>query len=203
MNFSKFSCSHFSPIDNPQTMSKKLIQEGYPGEEERVVAKSKRMRNPAMKTIDWSQTALSSSTSYNPGIHTAKSSCLDLTVTGMLAARDSNENAASSSLVRQSDVNPNLSAGLFPRRQRIPLVQDCLTTIRQHPQTTSAILRKSTQMFVTSLVVKETTICLRAFEKQRVVYPEHLTGRTFSVLASPCQLVSLRSVASSPFSPHT
>ena len=39
--FSMFSCIHFSPIDNPQTISKRLMQEEKPGEEERVVAKSK------------------------------------------------------------------------------------------------------------------------------------------------------------------
>ena len=37
MNFSMFACTHISPIKNPQSMSKWLMQEGKPGEEERVV----------------------------------------------------------------------------------------------------------------------------------------------------------------------
>ena len=41
MNTSMFSSSPFGPIGYPQTMSKRLIQEEKPGEDERVVAKSK------------------------------------------------------------------------------------------------------------------------------------------------------------------
>ena len=41
MDISMLSCSHFSPIDDPQAVSKRLIQEGKIREEERVVAKSK------------------------------------------------------------------------------------------------------------------------------------------------------------------
>ena len=40
MSFSMFSCIHFGPSNNPQTMSKRLIQEEKWGEEERVVPKS-------------------------------------------------------------------------------------------------------------------------------------------------------------------
>ena len=38
---STFSCSHFSQINDPQSMSERLMQEEKPSEEERVVAKSR------------------------------------------------------------------------------------------------------------------------------------------------------------------
>ena len=76
-------------------MSKRLIQEGKPGEEERVVAKSKPM---------WS---LVSSASHSPKTLKAQSSTLDLTSTGRPVARGLNENTATSS--RHSVVNPNTS----------------------------------------------------------------------------------------------
>ena len=37
------SCSHFSPMNNLQTMSMRLIQQERPGEDERVVSKSQPM----------------------------------------------------------------------------------------------------------------------------------------------------------------
>ena len=61
----------------PQTMSKRLMQEAKPGEDERVVAKSKPMRNLVSKTINWSPTVLTSSASCSPGILTSKSSIWD------------------------------------------------------------------------------------------------------------------------------
>ena len=45
MNFSMFSCSHVLSINNPKTMSKRLMQVEKPGEEERVLAKSTPMRS--------------------------------------------------------------------------------------------------------------------------------------------------------------
>ena len=94
-----------------QTLSRRLIQEEGPGEDERVVAKLKTMRNLVSKIVDLSPTALSSSTSHSPETLKAKSSSLDLTSTGKSVARDSNENAASSSQAKQSDVNSSVSAG--------------------------------------------------------------------------------------------
>ena len=105
---------------------------------------NKTMWNLVSKTVDWSPTALRSSTSHSPETLKSKSSNLDLTSTGKPVARDSNENAASTSQMRQSDVNLSVSArNLRQKRQRIPLVQGCLTTKRQCHRTTSAILRNS------------------------------------------------------------
>ena len=77
MNISVFSSSHFSPSSYPQTMSKSLIQEDKPGEDERVVAKPKPARNPVSKTVNWSPAVLSSSTSQSSGKRTAESSSFD------------------------------------------------------------------------------------------------------------------------------
>ena len=63
------------------------------------------------KTANRSPTALGSSASNSPGTLAAQSSNLDLTSTRKPVARESNENTASSSQVRQSDVKPNSSAG--------------------------------------------------------------------------------------------
>ena len=57
-----------------------------------------------LKNVDWFPTALSSSASAGPEIVTAKSSRLDLTGLEKPEDRDSNENAAASSQVRQRDV---------------------------------------------------------------------------------------------------
>ena len=43
-----------------------------PSEDERMVAKSKPMRNLVSKSIDWSPTVLSSSTSHSPGYTASK-----------------------------------------------------------------------------------------------------------------------------------
>ena len=83
-------------------MSERLVQEGKPGDEERVIAKSKPLWNCVSKTVDRSPVALGSSASHSLGILTAKSSKLDSL--GMVKPRDSNENAASSSQVRQPGV---------------------------------------------------------------------------------------------------
>ena len=109
MSCSTFSCSHFSPNYNPQTISKRLIQERKPGEEERVVVKSTPMWSLVSKTVDRSPLALGSSSSHSPGTLKAQSSNLNLTSTGRPVARGSNENTASSSLLWHSDVNPNTS----------------------------------------------------------------------------------------------
>ena len=106
-----FSSSRFRKTSSPQTMSKRLIHEEKPRESERVVAKSKPMWNLVSETINSCPTALSSSTSYSTLILTAKSSSSDLTGMVKPVARDSNENAASSCQVVQSDVNPSSSAG--------------------------------------------------------------------------------------------
>ena len=92
MSFSMFSSSHFSPINNPQTMSKRLMQEGNPGEEKRAVAKSKPMRSLVSKTVGQSPIALGSSVPYSPG--TLKAQCSN-PVRGPVA-RGLNENTASS-----------------------------------------------------------------------------------------------------------
>ena len=78
-----FSCSHSGPIKiyNPQTMSKRQIQEEKPGEEERVVAKSKPMMSSVSKTANRSPTALGSSASNSSGTLGAQSSNSDRTGT--------------------------------------------------------------------------------------------------------------------------
>ena len=52
MDTSQFASSHFSSTSSAQTMSKRLIQQEIPGEDERVVAKSKPMWNLVSKTVD-------------------------------------------------------------------------------------------------------------------------------------------------------
>ena len=87
-NISMSFCSHFNPSQDPQAMSKRLIQEGKPGDKQHVVAKSKHMRDLVSKIVDRSPTAMGSSASYSLGTLKAQSSNLYLTSTGNLAARD-------------------------------------------------------------------------------------------------------------------
>ena len=54
MDISQFASGHFSSTSSSQTMSKRLIQQERPGEEARVVAKSKTMRSLVSKTVDQS-----------------------------------------------------------------------------------------------------------------------------------------------------
>ena len=110
--------SHFSPIDNPQTMSKKQTEEEKPGEEESVVATSKPMWNLVSKTAGQSPVALGSSASCSPWTLKAQISNPDLTGTGRPMARSLDENTASSSQVWHSDVNTNTSTGEDPWRKR-------------------------------------------------------------------------------------
>ena len=87
------------------------------------------MWNLVSKTVDRSPTALGSSASYSPATLNAKSSNFDLTSTGKLVSRESNENTAESSQVRQSDVNSSSGAEtLAAETTKNPLIQDCLIT---------------------------------------------------------------------------
>ena len=113
INISTASSGHFRPMDYPQTMSKRLTREENPGEDERVVTKSKPARNPVSKTLNRFPTVLSSSTSQTPGNITAKSSICDSVGMEKPVARDSNQNSASSSQLRQPDVNPSSSTGIL------------------------------------------------------------------------------------------
>ena len=76
-----FSCSHFSPMNNPQTMSKRLMQGERPRVEARVVAKAKPMNEFSVGSAEQSPIALGSSSSYS-------------TSTERPVARGLNENAA-------------------------------------------------------------------------------------------------------------
>ena len=87
-----------------------------PGEDERVVAKSKLIRNLVSKTMNWFPTALSSSTSHSQGVLAAKSSSLDLAGMVKPVARDSKDNAASSSQVRQSDASSGTTKNFVSTR---------------------------------------------------------------------------------------
>ena len=100
------------PTSYPQTMSKKLIQEGTPGEDERVVAKSKLARNPVSTSLNRSPSSLSSRTSQRLGNLTGKCSTWDSFGTGKPVAMDSNDDKASGSQVWQSDGNLNSSTGI-------------------------------------------------------------------------------------------
>ena len=51
MDISQFASGHFSSTSSSQTMWKRLIQQERPGEEARVVAKSKPMRSLVSKTV--------------------------------------------------------------------------------------------------------------------------------------------------------
>ena len=72
MDISQFASSHFSSTSSSQTMSKRLIQQERPGEDERVVAKSKPMLHLVSKTVDRYPTTPSSIASYSPGTLKAK-----------------------------------------------------------------------------------------------------------------------------------
>ena len=72
-------------------MSKRLIQEGKPGEEERALAKSKPMWNFMLRTVDRSPIALDPSASHSPGTLKAQSSNTVLTSTRKPVARGLNE----------------------------------------------------------------------------------------------------------------
>ena len=61
----------------------------------------------------------------------------------------------------QMQIRAPAQGHLLVRRQRIPLVQDGLTTMRQYPRTTSTTLRKSTETYYESLVFNQTTACFR------------------------------------------
>ena len=69
------------------------------------------MRHVVSKTVSPSPTVLSSSTYQSPGTLAAKNSSLDFTDVEKPVARDSNEHAASSSQVRQPDVNQSSNTG--------------------------------------------------------------------------------------------
>ena len=81
-----FSCSHSSPLNNTDTMSKRLVHDEKPGEEERVDAKSK-----TKFSADKSPITLDSSASYSPGCSKHKVRY------GRPVAKGLNENTASSS----------------------------------------------------------------------------------------------------------
>ena len=142
MSFSMCSCRHFSPIDN--TMSKRLMQEEKPGEEERVVAKSKPMMSFLWKIVDQSPIALVSSASNSPGTLKAHSSNSDFTCPERPVARGLIENTASGSDVWHSDVNQNTST-VRPVAETTKKPIGYLTTTWRFPGTVLAILRKSTR----------------------------------------------------------
>ena len=122
------------------SMSKRLIHEEIPGEDERVVAKSKPVRNLVSKTINRSP-VLSSSTSQSPGKLAAKCSSLDFIGTEKLVARGSNQNSSSSFQVRQSDVYPKTTAWrLVAETTKNPIC------------TTQSILSQREEIFGTSAI---------------------------------------------------
>ena len=115
-------------LKDPQTKSKTLIQEGQPGEEEREVAKSKRMWHFVSKIVDLFSKNLGSSISQ-PGALEAQCSNFDVSSTRKLVSRNLNENRALCFQVWQPNVNPNTNTGhLWQKRQRIQWEQDYLTT---------------------------------------------------------------------------
>ena len=115
-----------------------------------------------LKTVDGSPAALGSSAPRSLGALKAKSSNWDLTGTGKLVARDSNENTASSSQMRQSDVNSSSSAG----KPTVETTKNPMSTRLSHHNLTISqnyvILRKSARTFDKNLVVNKETICLRS-----------------------------------------
>ena len=103
---------HLSPISIPQTMPKRLIQEGKPGEDERAVAKSKPARNLVSKTLNRFPTALSSSKYISkPGESYSNKFNLGYSRYGE-ARSDESEREQRIKFSRQPDVNPNFSTGI-------------------------------------------------------------------------------------------
>ena len=133
-----FSCSHSSPIYNPQTMSKRQMQEEKRGEEERVVAKSKPMMSSVSKTANRSPTALGSSASDRTGTLGAHSSNSDRTGTWRAVARGVNETTASSSQVWHSDANRTIGAKVshhnFQICNHLENVYSCVRQKSSRPQ---------------------------------------------------------------------
>ena len=112
MSFSMFSCGHYSPTNNFISMSKRLIQDGKPGEEERAVPKSKPMWSVMSKFVDRSPIALGSSESRSLELSKHKVQIWTSPIRGD-PQRGLNENTASSSKVWHSDVNPNNNTRRF------------------------------------------------------------------------------------------
>ena len=107
-----FSSSHVRPIKNPQTISKRLMQERKPGEEERVVAKSKPTLSLVSTTVNRSPT-LDSAVSCSPenyGMQSRNSDRSSIKKPIAQNVKDVNENAASSSQVWHQ--NENTCAGI-------------------------------------------------------------------------------------------
>ena len=77
VNYSEFSCSHFSQLNDPQAMSKRLMQEDKEENNERLCAKSRPARKMVSKTLSRSPTALSSSSSQSPRNLITNDSTLD------------------------------------------------------------------------------------------------------------------------------
>ena len=112
MDTSRFASCHFCWASSSQTMSKRLVQQERPGEDERVVAKSKPKWNLASETVDRSPIALGSSASHS--------------LETLPVATGLNESTASSSQVGQSDAISSTSTERpVAKTTRIPLVQDC------------------------------------------------------------------------------
>ena len=112
MSFSMFSCSLFSPSNNPQTMSKRLMLEEKTRRRRMCFCEIKTCEEFSVATVDSSPIALGSSASYSPETLKAQHSNSDLTGTGRPVARGSNENTASSSQVWHWDVNTNTNTEL-------------------------------------------------------------------------------------------
>ena len=109
MNISKFSCSHFSPISAPQTMSKRLIRKTR----RRWTRGCKIKTNAESGVEDYQWNFNSAEFEY---ISEPRDTCSNKFMFGFHqfgkpVARDSNANAASSSQARQPHVNPSSSKG--------------------------------------------------------------------------------------------
>ena len=104
MEISQFASSHFSSTSSSRTVSKRRMQQERPGEDERMVAKSKPMWNLVSKTVDRSPNSAGFECIVQPRDTGSKKTQIWISgSTGKLAARDSNENTASSSQAWHSE----------------------------------------------------------------------------------------------------
>ena len=126
---SNVACGHFSKINDPQVMSKRLIQERKQREDEPVAAKSKPARYRVSQTFHRSPTALSSSSFQSLVNLTANCPTLDSSSTVKPLAMDSNRDTASGlKCGNQVCLRTPARGYLLQNRQRTPSEQDCSST---------------------------------------------------------------------------
>ena len=162
--FSMFSCSHFSPINFTKTMSKRQMQEEKPGEEERVVAKSKPMMSSVSKIANRSPTALGSGASGSPGdTRSTKFEFRPYRYGETRCGRIERKHSIEFSSVAYLDANTISSTG---KPVAETTKKTTVTTTLRYLGTMLTTLRKSIHMCDSNWVVFKETKCLTSTSTQ-------------------------------------